>query len=230
MTLFLNFSNPYQLKRLEDSVKDCTSALELDEKYLKALLRRAKSYMDLDQFEEAVRDYEAAHRMDRGNNDIRQSLKQAKVRLMHSKKKDYYKILGVDRGANDDEIKKAYKKRALATHPGKTLLLFTSKCFFFQRCFLSTDRHASATESQRREQENKFKEIGEAYDVLSDTKKRSRYDNGHDLDDLEGGGFGEEIDPNQMFQAFFGGAGMRSQGFQFGGGPGGGQSFSFQFG
>ena len=107
-----------QLKRLEDSVKDCSSALELDEKYFKALLRRAKSYMDLEKFEEALRDYESAHRMDRGNQEVRQSLQQAKIRLKQSKRKDYYKILGVERGANDDEIKKAYKKRALATHPG----------------------------------------------------------------------------------------------------------------
>jgi len=209
-----------KLKRLEDSIKDCSSALDLDPKYLKALLRRAKSHLDLEQFEEAVHDYEAAHRMDRSNCQVRQNLHQAKVRLKQSKRKDYYKILGVERGANDDEIKKAYKKRALATHP---------------------DRHAGASESEKREQENKFKEIGEAYDVLSDTKKRSRYDNGHDLEDLEGGhgGFGgHEMDPNQIFQAFFGGGaggpGMRQQGFSFGGAPGGGgggpQGFSFQFG
>ena len=55
----------------------------------------------------------------RGNAEVRQSLHQAKVRLKQSKRKDYYKILGVERGANDDEIKKAYKKRALATHPGR---------------------------------------------------------------------------------------------------------------
>jgi len=206
-----------KLKRLEDSIKDCTSALELDEKYLKALLRRAKSHLDLEHYEDAVHDYEAANRMDRGNAEVRQSLHQAKVRLKQSKRKDYYKILGVERGANDDEIKKAYKKRALATHP---------------------DRHAGASESEKREAENKFKEVGEAYEVLSDTKKKSRYDNGHDLDDLEGGGGGfggHEMDPNQIFQAFFGGGGgcprQQQQGFSFGGGPGGGgQSFSFQFG
>ena len=56
----------------------------------------------------------------RGNAEVRQSLHQAKVRLKQSKRKDYYKILGVERGANDDEIKKAYKKRAMATHPGMT--------------------------------------------------------------------------------------------------------------
>ena len=52
----------FQLKKLKESIEDCTAALALDEKYMKALLRRAKSYMDLEMFDEAVRDYEAAQR------------------------------------------------------------------------------------------------------------------------------------------------------------------------
>jgi len=154
-----------KLKRLEDSIKDCTSAIELDKKYLKALLRRAKSHLDLEHYEDAVHDYEAANRMDCGNAEVRQllheakvqqSLHQAKVRLQQSKRKDYYKILGVGRGANADEIRKAYKERARRTHP---------------------DKHAGASESKKRETENKFKEVGEAYEVLSDTNKKWRYDN-----------------------------------------------------
>lgn len=54
-----------RLGRLNESVADCTSALSLDETYLKALLRRAKCYMDLNDFDEAVRDYEKASKMEK---------------------------------------------------------------------------------------------------------------------------------------------------------------------
>jgi DnaJ-class molecular chaperone len=63
--------------------------------------------------------------------------------------KDYYKILGLSRGATDDDVKKAYRKMALKYHPDK-------------------NKSAGA--------EEKFKEIAEAYEVLSDPKKRQVYD------------------------------------------------------
>ncbi|EFX89495.1 hypothetical protein DAPPUDRAFT_95209 [Daphnia pulex] len=153
--------------------------------------------MDLEQFEDAVRDYEKVNKMEK-NREYKRLLHEAKLALKKSQRKDYYKILGVDRNANDDEIKKAYKKRALVHHP---------------------DRHSSATEEEKKEQEKKFKELGEAYGILSDPKKKSRYDNGHDIDDNDGGGYSSEMDPNQIFQAFFGGPSM----FRMG-------NFNFQFG
>lgn len=114
-----NFFSFFQLGKAKDSVSDCTSALKLDEGYLKARLRRAKSYMELEEYEEAVRDYEHAHRADKANQETRRLLQQAKLELKKSKRKDYYKILGVGKAANEDEIKKAYRKRALVHHPGE---------------------------------------------------------------------------------------------------------------
>ncbi|XP_018333293.1 dnaJ homolog subfamily C member 7 isoform X2 [Agrilus planipennis] len=170
-----------RLRKFEDAVADCTMALDLDDTYLKALLRRAKCYMDLGEYEDAVRDYEKACKMDKSRENKR-LLQEAKIALKRSKRKDYYKILGVDRNATDDEIKKAYRKRALVHHP---------------------DRHANATETERKDQEKKFKEVGEAYGILSDPKKKVRYDSGQDMEDFDGG-FHDDIDPTQLFSSVFG--------------------------
>lgn len=155
-----------KLKRNKDAVEDCSCAIKLDENYIKAYLRRAKCYMDEEMYEEAVVDYEKVCQMQktRENNQL---LQEAKLELKKSKRKDYYKILGITKTASDDEIRKAYRKRALRHHP---------------------DRHSSADEETKKEEEKKFKEIGEAYAILSDPKKRDRYDTGQDLEE---GGFGK---------------------------------------
>lgn len=199
-----------KINKLNQAVDDCTTAISLNENYMKAYLRRAKSYMDLEMYEEAVRDYERIWRKDRTRENKR-LLDQAKLELKKSKRKDYYKVLGIPKDATVDDIKKAYRKRALLHHP---------------------DRHSSAPDDIKREQEKKFKELGEAYNILSDPKKRVRYDEGRDLDDMDG--FSSEANPH-VFRTFFenNGPGFFSTSgpsFQHGQGFGFPAGFSFQFG
>src|SRR5437868_13376673 len=99
-------------------------------------------------------------------------------------KRDYYEVLGVERKSSDEEIKKAYRKLAVKYHPDKN----------------PDDPHA----------EEKFKEIGEAYDVLMDADKRAAYDRyGHAAFAQGGGGFrGGFHDPSDIFREVFGGGGM----------------------
>ena len=101
-------------------------------------------------------------------------------------KRDYYEVLGVDKNASDDEIKKAYRKLAKQYHPD-----------------LNKDNPEAA---------EKFKEAAEAYGVLSDSEKKSRYDQfGHAGVDGNGfgggGGYGgfDGFDMGDIFSSFFGG-------------------------
>uniref|UniRef100_A0A665TD73 DnaJ homolog subfamily C member 7-like n=1 Tax=Echeneis naucrates TaxID=173247 RepID=A0A665TD73_ECHNA len=168
-----------KLKKLNQAIEDCTSAIKLDDTYIKAYLRRAQCYMDTEQYEEAVRDYEKVYQTEK-TSDHKHLLKTAQLQLKKSKRKDYYKVLGVGKNATEDEIKKAYRKRALMHHP---------------------DRHSAATLEVQKEEEKKFKEVGEAFTVLSDPKKKIRYDNGHDLDD-DGGFDGGDSGPGNFFFQF----------------------------
>lgn len=107
---------------------------------------------------------------------------------MADNKRDYYEVLGVDRGASEDELKKAYRKAAKKYHP---------------------DLNPGDAEAEKN-----FKEVNEAYEVLSDSEKRSRYDQfGHAGVDPNfgagggyGGGYGTDFgDLGDIFSSFFGG-------------------------
>ena len=107
-------------------------------------------------------------------------------------KRDYYEVLGISKGASSSEIKKAYRKAAVEHHPDKN--------------------------PDDPEAEDRFKEVGEAYEILSNEEKRAAYDRfGHSA--FSGGGQ-RSHDPFDLFREVFGG----------GGGGGGGGIFEELFG
>jgi molecular chaperone DnaJ len=117
---------------------------------------------------------------------------------MATKKRDYYEVLGVGQNASEEEVKRAYRKLAVKFHPDKN----------------PDDPHA----------EERFKELGEAYDVLMDRDKRAAYDRfGHAAFTQGGAGFGGGFhDPFDIFREVFGGGGIGGGIFEtFFGGPGG---------
>ena len=101
---------------------------------------------------------------------------------MATTKRDYYEVLGVGRSATEDEIRKAYRRLALQYHPDR-------------------NKEAGAAEQ--------FKEVAEAYAILSDTEKRGLYDRyGHAASDrgFTNGGFGgfAGFGIEDIFESFFG--------------------------
>lgn len=125
-------------------------------------------------------------------------------------KRDYYEVLGLKKGASADEIKKAYRKLALKWHP---------------------DKWSQSSDEEKKTAEANFKEVAEAYDVLSDDNKRARYDQFGHAGMGGAGGFGggaggfdgAGFDPFDIFNQFFGGAaggrGGRTYTYTTGGNP-----------
>ena len=96
--------------------------------------------------------------------------------------KDYYEILGIDRNASENDIKKAFHRLSVQWHP---------------------DKWANASDEEKKKAEDKFKEIAEAYSVLSDKDKRSKYDMFGSTDG-NGPGFNMDEDLSDMFSRFAG--------------------------
>ncbi|KAL1720677.1 hypothetical protein EV715DRAFT_249892 [Schizophyllum commune] len=165
------------------------------------LVGRGEALLSKEEYQEAIRVFEKAFEASgRSDRDIHQRMQKAQKLLKQSKQKDYYKILGVPRDADDRTIKKAFRQAAKSAHP---------------------DKGGS---------EAKMAALNEAYETLSNPELRARFDAGDDPNDPQGSqqhpftGYGGGGHP---FAQFFQQGGFPGGGHF--GGPGGG-SFQFHFG
>lgn len=117
---------------------------------------------------------------------------------------ELYNVLGVDRNASPDDIKKAFRRKAIQCHP---------------------DKHPGD-----KTKEEEFKRINEAYMVLSDIEKRKRYDLFGEVDDMPQGGGPNMADLSDLFAGMFGGGGGPGSFFSFGGNMGDANIFEHMFG
>ncbi|KAF7231600.1 dnaJ homolog subfamily C member 3b [Nothobranchius furzeri] len=151
-----------------EAIDSCSEAHQRDPRNTNVLRDRAEAYILNQDYEKAVEDYQEAREFDSDSSTIREGLERAQKLLKVSRKRDYYKILGVGRSANKQEIIKAYRKLAQQWHPDN-----------FQ------------SEADKKEAEKKFIDIASAKEVLTDPEMRQKFDAGEDPLDPEnqqGGG------------------------------------------
>ncbi|CAN0348414.1 unnamed protein product [Ectocarpus sp. 12 AP-2014] len=144
-------------------------------------------HQEAEEFQEAVNAYARAETKVKEIgmevlDQARAKLKQANILLEQSKKKQYYKILGVPRNADLAQIKKAYRDLAKIHHPDKV-----------------------QGEEEKLKSEKIFQEVAEAYEVLGDEELRGKYDRGEEVFENQGGGGGGQRRGGQQFHFNHGG-------------------------
>lgn len=237
----------YKLKKYDNCIEDCNLVLEVDEydscvNYYKYLCYFDQK--DYSKYEEAIEVLDEVNNMDDDNDyydyinelliKMQSEMRRRKINEEHhqqqqrqqyfnnnskgrnnnsssnrrmeeennsKKPKDYYELLGIKREASEDEIRKAYMKLAKKWHP---------------------DRHSSESEEEQKAATEKFKEISQAYSVLSDPEKRQHYDMYGDDDEETSEQF-NNVSLDELMMMMFGmnlfggggfGGGRRRGGFQ----------------
>ena len=193
------------MKNTKKSQIWCDEALTLDENSLYGLLNKAQRHMEAENFEAVIASLNTAKdHHPNAQQQINQLLHNAHTELKRSKTKDYYKVLGLTRDADELQIKSAYRKMVRIHHPDK----------------------AHKQGITKEDAEKKMASVNEAYEVLSDPELKQRYDQGDDPNDhsqqqqrpfhgspFQGGSPFGHGGGGQQFQFKFGGGGG---GFPFG--------------
>ncbi|XP_048745467.1 dnaJ homolog subfamily C member 3-like [Ostrea edulis] len=146
---------------IQEAMMMCNRLLNRDPDNIDALMDRGDAYLASEKWDEAINDFQRAANMEEGNRRAQEGIHRAQKLLKQSKKRDYYKILGVRRTARKKEILKAYRKLAAIWHP---------------------DKYDGDDKSKA---EKMFIDIASAKEVLTDPEKRRKFDEGEDPLDPE---------------------------------------------
>jgi DnaJ family protein C protein 7 len=131
-----------KLRQYDDAVADCDKAVALDPNYTKARKTKANALGQAERWEEAGREWKAIQEIEPEDRSIAKEIRRAELELKKAQRKDYYKILNIEKNADENQIKKAYRRLAIVHHP---------------------DKNPGDTDAEAR-----FKDISEAYETLSD--------------------------------------------------------------
>ncbi|KAJ3197639.1 DnaJ sub C member 3 [Irineochytrium annulatum] len=146
-----------EMKDNDNTMKWCGKALELDENDIDSLCNRADARLAMEEYADAIKDYEKAHGINNQNRRVHEGYQKAQRLQKAAGRKDYYKILGVSRQASKKEIRKGYRKLAQEWHPDKY-----------------------KGDLPKEQVLKKMSDINEAYETLIDEEKRAKVDNGED--------------------------------------------------
>ena len=133
-----------KLKQYAGAIADAESAVGLDPSYTKARKTKANALGQSGKWEDSVREWKSIQELDPEDRTIPKEIRKAELEFKKSQRKDYYQILGVEKDAGPEDIKRAYRKMAVKLHPDKN----------------PGDEQAEA----------KFKDLSEAYETLSDAE------------------------------------------------------------
>lgn len=145
-----------KMGQTSDAIKSCTDVLGVDQNDLEAYCDRADAYLFDENYDAAIKDFQAAKNINGDFRRAQEGLDKSQKLMKQSKKRDYYKILGLKRNASKRDVLKTYRRLAVKWHPD----------------------HYKGTD--RKKAEKMFIDIAAAKEVLSDPEKRQKFDNGED--------------------------------------------------
>ena len=131
-----------KLKQYDDAIADTDRAVSLDPGYNKARKTKANALGQAGKWDAAVKEWKSIQELEPEDRTIPKEVRKAELELKKALRKDYYKIMALEKDCSPDDVKKAYRKMAVKLHPDKN----------------PGDEHAEA----------KFKDLSEAYETLSD--------------------------------------------------------------